>query len=115
VNEERHGWTLPAAAGLAAVETTTLIAVLALRGSSAAPILIPFLAVKYPFCYLVLRRSPGALLGLLLWESAGVVTALTAPRTPGVLRVLELSLAIGVFALLAASVSLFPAVKLPEK
>lgn len=107
-------WTLPAAAALATLETTALIALLALQSPRWAPLAIAMLLVKYPFCYLVLRRSPGAFLGLMLWELAGVAAALVRPA-PLAVRLLELAVSAGVFALLIASIPLFPPVRLPEQ
>ena len=107
-----RAWTLPAAAGLAALEATAIIAVIAFRGGRAAPLLVPMLAVKYPFCVLLLRRSHGAWFGLLLWELAGMLAAVTAPRTPLGLRFLELAVAAVVAGLLMAAAPLFPTVRL---
>ena len=111
---EARAWMLPAAAGLATLETTALIAILALRSPPWAPLAIAMLLVKYPFCYLALRRSPGAFLGLLLWEVAGAVAALGRPA-PAAVRLLEFAVATAVLVLLLASIPLFPSVKLPER
>ncbi|HVF76232.1 MAG TPA: hypothetical protein VM938_14435 [Acidimicrobiales bacterium] len=105
-------WALIAAAVLAALEAATIIAVLAVRGRSAAPLLIPMMAAKFPFCVLVVRRSPTAWFGLLLWEIAGMLAAVTAPSTPLPLRLVELAVAGTVVGLLAAASSLFPTVRL---
>lgn len=107
-------WALPAAAGMAALETTVLIGVLALSGAPLAPFVIAALLVKYPFCYLLLKRSAGAYLGLLLWEGAGIMAALGAPA-PVALRLLELGLAGATLALLLAAVRAFPAVELQKR
>lgn len=88
-----RAWTLPAAAGLAALEATALIAVLAFAGGRAAPLFVVMLATKFPFCLALLRRLHGAWFGLLLWELGGMLAALTAPRTPLPLRLLELATA----------------------
>lgn len=109
-----RAWTMPAAAGLAALEATALVAVLIARGSRSAPILVACTAVKYPFCALLARRRPGAWFALVLWELTGVYAAVAAPRVPVVLRALELALAGGVLTLLAMAVSSFPRVELPE-
>ncbi|MDQ1444321.1 MAG: hypothetical protein QOI20_785 [Acidimicrobiaceae bacterium] len=103
-----RGWTVPAAAGLAALETTAVIAVLVSRHSRSAPLSIACVAVRYPFCLGVLRRRAGAWLALVLWEGTGVFAAVVAPRVPLLLRVLELGLAAGVLALLGAALPLFP-------
>ena len=110
---ESRAWVLPAAAGLATLETTALIAILALRSPPWAPLAIAMLLVKYPFCYLVVRRSAGALLGLMLWEVAGMAAALTRPA-PLAVRLLELTVATTVLVLLIAAVPLFPSVQLPS-
>lgn len=109
-----RAWTLPAAAGLAALEATALIAVLAFNGGRAAPLLVPLLAVKYPFCIGVLHKRHGAWFGLLLWETGGMLAALTAPRTPLPLRLLELAVAATVATLLLFAAPLFPTVRLPS-
>lgn len=109
-----RAWALPAAAALAALEATALIAVLAFGGGRAAPLLIPLLALKYPFCLGVLRRRAGAWFGLLLWETGGMLAAVTAPGTVVALRLLELFTAFAVVALLLLAVPLFPTVRLPS-
>ncbi|MDQ1373873.1 MAG: hypothetical protein QOJ09_1211 [Actinomycetota bacterium] len=111
---ERWGWVLPAAGALAAVETLALIVVLALSGAPLAPYVIGALVVKLPFCWLVVQKRPGALLGLLLWEIGGMLAALRAEGHVE-LRFFEATLAAVVFCLLLAAVPLFPSVKLPEK
>ena len=108
-------WTLPAAAGLATLETTALIAILALRSPPWAPLVIPMLLVKYPFCYFVVRRSAGALLGLMVWELAGVAAVLTRPSAPLAVRLLELAVSLAVLGLLFASIPLFPTVELRDR
>src|SRR5438270_2422807 len=65
-----RAWALPAAAGLAALEATALIAALAIAAPRAAPFAIVLLALKYPFCLGLLRRLPGASLVIWLWEIA---------------------------------------------
>ena len=109
-----RAWALPAAAALGALEATALIAVLAFNGGRAAPLLIPLLAVKYPFCIGVVQRRHGAWFGLLLWETGGMLAALTAPRTPLPLRLLELAVAAGVAVLLVLAAPLFPPATLPS-
>jgi hypothetical protein len=106
-------WVLRAAAGLAAAEALVLIVTLVYGGAPLAPYIIAVLVVKLPFCGLVLQRRPGALLGLLLWEVGGMLAALRAEGHPE-LRMVEASVAAVTFALLLASVPLFPSVRLPE-
>jgi hypothetical protein len=108
-----RAWTLPAAAGLAALEATALIAVIAFAGGRAAPLFVVLLATKFPFCLALLRRLHGAWFGLLLWELGGMLAALTAPRTPLPLRLLELAAAGTVATLLFLAMPLFPDVRLP--
>ena len=110
-----RAWTLPAAAGVAALETTALIAALALGAPRAAPLAIALLAVKYPFCVGLLRRQPGAYLVVWLYEIAGFVAATAKPNVALVTRLLELVAAAGCMALLAASASLFPSATLPRR
>lgn len=112
---EGREWAVSAAAGLAALEVLVLGAVLWARAGTAAPLLIAFLAVKLPFCLGLRGLRPGAWLALLLWELAGVVAAAAAPDVPVILRLVELALAAGVLALLAASLPLFPRMELPER
>lgn len=103
-----RAWTIPAAAGLAALEAAALIAVLLTRDRQSAPLWAIFMTVKFPFCALLLRRSAGAWLGLILWEGTGVFAALFAPDVPLWLRGLQLGMAVTVLALLAAALPLFP-------
>jgi hypothetical protein len=107
-------WTLPAAAWLAAGEAAVLIAVLAVGGAPGAGLWIIFLAVKFPFCWLLVRLRPGAYLALMVWELAGAVAAIGARGAAVGWRLLEVGVAGGVMALLVASTPLFPSVRLPE-
>ena len=104
----QRAWMVPTAAALATIETAVLIAVLLSRDSKAAPLYAMFLLVKLPFCALLLRRSAGAWLALMLYEGTGVFAALAAPRVPGLLRATELSLAAAAVVLLVAALPLFP-------
>ena len=108
-------WTLPAAGALAAIENGALIATLGLRGDPGAVFYIGLLLVKFPFCWLVTQRRPGAYLALLAWELGGAVTAIAAHGTSALLRVGEVVMAAAVTSLLVASTPLFPSVTLPEK
>jgi hypothetical protein len=111
-----RAWTIPAAAGLAAIEAVAIATVLVFRGTRSAPYYIAVLAlVKLPFCVLLIRRRAGAWLALLLWESTGVFAALVAPRVPGLLRLVELALAGAVVALLVMCLPLFPRMELPQR
>jgi len=103
-----RAWTLAAAAGVGAAESTILIAVIAFGSVRSAPVLIAALALKYPFCYALTRHRPGAWMALLLWESTGLVTALAKPGLPVYQRVTELGLAGGCLVLLAMAASTFP-------
>ena len=76
---EDRAWTLPAAAGVAALETTGLIAALAITGPRAAPYAIALLATKYPFCLAMLARRHGAYLVIWLWEFTALGAALLKP------------------------------------
>jgi len=108
-------WTLAAAAGLAALETTILITVLAFGSYRFAPLLVIFLAAKYVFCWGLLRRRPGAWMMLLLWEGTGLVAALTKPRLPLVERSFESLIALACLVLLVAAASVFPPPGLPRR
>ena len=108
-------WTLPAAGWLAAIEAGLLIAMLGLRGTPGAVFYMGLLAVKFPFCFLVMQRRPGPLLALFAWELGGIVTALAAHGTATVLRAGEVVLALSVTALLIASVPQFPTVTLEQR
>ena len=107
-------WILKAAGGLAAAETLMLIVVLGFSGAPLAPYVIGALLVKLPFCWFVTQRRPGALMGLVVWEIAGMLAALR-PGPSIALRLAEAGIAAVVFGLLLASVPLFPSVRLPEK
>jgi hypothetical protein len=110
-----RAWTLPAAAGLAALEVTVTIAVLLYRGQFGKGIFIAVLAVKYPICWMALRRQAWAFLSLLLWEFTVAFTAVIAPGVPLALRVVQLAFAASVVALLFASAHLFPRAQLPRR
>ena len=107
-------WTLPAAAGLAALEATILITVLAFGSYRAAPLLIFFLAIKYLFCWGLLRQRPGAWMAIMLWELTGLVAALAKPGIPLFERLIEAAMAATCVGLLAAASALFPPPKLPR-
>lgn len=107
-------WTLPAAAGLAALETTVLISTIAFGSYRAGPALIAFLTLKYAFCLGLLRRRPGAWMALLLFEATTAVAALTKPSLPLYQRALEGTVSLACIVLLAAAAALFPAPKLPS-
>jgi hypothetical protein len=113
--ESRDDWTLRAAAWLGAAEVTALILVVLLRSVTRTPLLVVALAVKYPFCVLVTKRSAGAFLLLLFWEACGLLIAVTAPRVALGLRLTEVVLAVAVVVLLFASLHLFPTAELPER
>lgn len=71
---DRSRRRLELAVGAAALEVCVQIVVLIGRGVwSGAPLRIVFLAAKLPFCWLALRRHPGAFLALWLYEFIGVV------------------------------------------
>lgn len=110
-----RSWTLPAAGALGAVEAGALIAALGLRGDPGAAFYIALLSVKFPFCWFLTQRRPGAYLGMLVWELGGMVTAVAAHGTAVALRAGEVALAAAVTALLIASTPLFPSVTLPER
>jgi hypothetical protein len=107
-------WTLPAVAGLAALETTVLISVIAFGSYRAGPTLIGFLALKYLFCLGLLHRRPGAWMALLLFEATTAVAALAKPGLPIYERALEELISVTCIVLLAASATVFPRPELPS-
>lgn len=106
-------WVLKAAAGMAAAEALVLIVALGFSGAPLAPYVIGAMLLKLPFCWLVLHRRPGALLGLLVWEVGGMLAALNAEGHEEMRFLIAVTSAV-VFCLLLAAVPLFPSVKLPE-
>lgn len=110
-----RAWTLPAAAALGALEVTVTISVLLYDSRLARPAFVVVLILKYPICWMLLRRQAWAFLALLLWEFTVGFTALFAPRIALPLRVVELAIAGSVIALLLASAHLFPRAQLPRR
>ena len=110
-----RAWTLPAAAALAAVEVTVTISVLLYGSHLGRPLFLAVLAIKYPICWMLLRRQAWAFLALLLWEFTVGSAAVWAPRIPLALRFVELVLAATVLGLLFASAHLFPRAELPRR
>jgi hypothetical protein len=108
-------WTLAAAAGLAALETTVLITVLAFGSYKYAALGILFLAAKYVFCFGLLRRRPGAWFMLLLWEGTDLVVAIGKPGLPILERSFQAVVAATCLVLLAAAASVFPSPRLPRR
>jgi hypothetical protein len=106
---------LSAVAALAAAESTIGILVLALGSYPAAPLLITVLALKYIFCWGVVRRRPGAWMALLLWEASGAVAAIARHGLPVVERLAELAVAVTCIVLLGAATPLFPTPKMPPR
>lgn len=103
----KRAWTLPAAAGLAALEAAFLIAVVVFAGHRRTGWAL-FLAIKFVFCRMLLSRSPGAFFAVLLYELAGLGVALFAPRIALPLRIVEATVAATTLGLLFASAHLFP-------
>jgi len=110
-----RAWTLPAAAALAAVETTVTISVLLYGGHFGRPLFLAVLAFKYPVCWMLLRRQAWAFLTLVLWEFTVGFTATFAPRIALPLRFVELAFAASVITLLFLSAHLFPRAQLPRR
>ena len=113
-NHER-AWTLPAAAALAAVEVTVTISVLLYGSHLGRPLFLAVLVVKYPICWMLLRRQAWAFLALMLWEFTVGFTAVFAPGVPLALRLVEMGFAASVIALLFLSAHLFPRAQLPRR
>ncbi|MBV8234713.1 MAG: hypothetical protein JO075_03325 [Acidimicrobiia bacterium] len=110
-----RAWTLPVAAVLASLEATVTISVLLYGSHLGRPLLLVVLALKYPVCWMLLRRQAWAFLALLLWELTVAFTAAFAPGTPLPLRGVELAFAASVIALLLSSAHLFPRAQLPRR
>jgi hypothetical protein len=110
-----RAWTLPAAAGLAALEVTVTIAVLLYHAHLGRGIIIAVLALKYPVCWMLLRRQAWAFLTLLFWEFTVAFAAALGPRIALALRFVELGFAASVIALLFASAHFFPRAQLPRR
>jgi uncharacterized membrane protein YwaF len=114
-HSHERAWTLPAAAGLAALEVTVTISVLLYGSHFARPLFLTVLALKYPICWMLLRRQAWAFLALLFWEFTVAFAAVFAPRIAFPLRVVELGFAASVTALLLSSTHLFPRAQLPRR
>ena len=110
-----RAWTLPAAAGLAALEVTVTISVLLYGSHLGRPLFLMVLVLKYPICWMLLRRQAWAFLAVLLWEFTVGFAALFAPGIPLFLRGVELAFAASVVALLLTSAHLFPRAQLPRR
>ena len=115
VHSPERAWTLPAAAALAAVETTVTISVLLYGSHLGRPLFLAVLVLKYPICWMLLRRQAWAFLTLVLWEFTVGFTAAFAPRIALPLRLVELGFAASVIGLLFASAHLFPRAQLPRR
>jgi hypothetical protein len=110
-----RAWTLPAAAALAAVEVTVTISVLLYGSHLVRPLFLAVLALKYPICWMLLRRQAWAFLALVLWEFTVALAAVFAPGVPLALRLVELGFAASVSALLLTSAHFFPRAQLPPR
>ena len=110
-----RAWTLPAAAALAATEVTVTIAVLLYGSHLGRPLYLTVLTLKYPVCWMLLRRQAWAFLALVLWEFSVAFAAVFAPGIPLALRLVEVGLAASVIALLFLSAHLFPRAQLPRR
>jgi len=110
-----RAWTLPAAAGLAALEATVTISVLLYGSHLGRPLFLGVLVLKYPICWMLLRRQAWAFLAILLWEFTVGSTAVFAPGIALALRGVEVAFAASVIALLFSSAHLFPRAQLPRR
>jgi hypothetical protein len=97
-------WTPPAAAGLAALDPTVLITIVAFGSYRAAPALVA-----------LLRRRPGAWMALLLWEGTALVAALAKPGLPALQRLLEVAVAGTCLVLVGGAAATLPAPRLPPR
>lgn len=110
-------FTLRAAAGLVSIEALVESVVVSDRSELTAGLrtgLVLCIALKWLFAWLVLRRSAGAALGLLLLEGTTVVAALGAVDTSSGARLALGLTAVTVMALVAASLHAFPPPTLPK-
>ena len=71
--------------------------------------------MKLPFCALAARRSPGGILGLLFWEASALFYSVIAPGVPIVWRLAVGASSTCVLVLLARSMSVLPAPRLPGR
>ena len=110
-------WTLRAAVAVVSIEA--LVEGLAVAGRTTLTPglrggLVLCIACKWLFAWRVLRLSPGAALGLLLFEGTTVVAALGAVDTDGLVRLALGGSALTVVALVLASLHAFPTPVLPK-
>lgn len=107
--------TLRAAAGLAAVENTVLLAALIGWTDRRPLLLLAALAFKYALCWWTVHLRHGAALGLMLWELSIIVAMLSAEGLAGPLRTLGGASAVIVLVALGRSLHAFPAPTLPRR
>jgi hypothetical protein len=117
VEDSRLPITLPVAAGVVAIEA--LLETLFVSGREELTpglrgMLILCLGLKWLFAWLLVRRSAGAALGLLLLELTTVVAAFGAVDQPTPARLALGLVATCVIALVAASLHAFPPPTLPR-
>lgn len=110
-------WTLRAAAAVVSVEA--LVEALAVAGRTTLTAglrfgLILCLALKWIFAWRILRRSPGAALGLLMLEGTTVVAALGAVESGPAARLALGGSALAAIVLLLSSLHAFPPPTVPR-
>lgn len=109
--------TLRAAAGLVSVEALVECVAVSGRDELTPGLrtgLVLCISLKWVFAWLLLRRSAGAALGLLLVEGTTVIAALGAVETPLAARLALGLTAAAVVSLVAASLHAFPPPTLPK-
>jgi hypothetical protein len=113
---DQHPWVPPAAVAAALTESVVLVAYWSFRAGHDRPLTFAstVLAVKAVFCVGLLRRRPGAVLGLFLLEVGSVAFNVVSTQ-PVLLRLAEITVASAALALLAAFTASFPTVRLPER
>jgi hypothetical protein len=106
---------LQTATTIAAVEAVAQIVLVLARNGGRTPLLAASIAVKLPFCLLARRHSPGAFMGLVLWELAAVLAVVAGSGIPPALRLAQLAVAVAVLLLLGGAAHVFPGPRLPER
>lgn len=87
-------WTVPASAGLLAMENVAVLAALLFR--SGVPVMVlGLLLLKFPLCAALLRRRLAAVFVLIVWETVAMLVGLTNPSIapPGQLALFGSALA----------------------
>jgi len=108
-----RSWAVPAAAGLLTIENLALLGALLVAGRAPAGVELA-LVVKFPLCFGLLQRRPGAFLALTLWEVLLVVLSLMNPSLSVLGRLLVFTGGAAGLTLLGIGLPAFPT-RLPER